>query len=120
VVTNILLRFASNPGAFDNIKLVQVFELLQIAADALAPRGPSQSPPSGYSRSGTVRPPVSTSCKNLQTPLIRSGRAQSRSKMIDCTCTYTTRPNRLEKYFLLYIAIWAYFLSKIYLHGAQK
>jgi hypothetical protein len=36
VVTNILLRCAVNPGALDNIKLVQVFELLQIAADALA------------------------------------------------------------------------------------
>jgi len=35
VVTNILLRCAVNPGALDNIKLVQGFEL-QIAADALA------------------------------------------------------------------------------------
>jgi iron-sulfur cluster assembly protein len=36
VVTNILLRCAVNPDALDNIKLVQVFELLQIATDALA------------------------------------------------------------------------------------
>jgi hypothetical protein len=36
VVTNILLRRAENPGALDNIKLVQVFELSQIAADVLA------------------------------------------------------------------------------------
>jgi hypothetical protein len=37
VVTNILLRCAVNPGALGNIKLVQVFELLQIAADAGQP-----------------------------------------------------------------------------------
>jgi hypothetical protein len=36
VVTNILLRCAVNPGLSDNVKSVQVFELLQIAADALA------------------------------------------------------------------------------------
>jgi iron-sulfur cluster assembly protein len=36
VVTNILLRCAVNPGALDNVKLVQVFEPLQIAVDALA------------------------------------------------------------------------------------
>ena len=35
-MTNILLRCGVNPGALDNIELVQVFELLQIAADALA------------------------------------------------------------------------------------
>jgi hypothetical protein len=33
--TNILLRCAVNPSALDYTKLVQVFELLQIAADAL-------------------------------------------------------------------------------------
>lgn len=37
VVTNILLRLAINAGVLDNVKLVRVFQLLQIAADALAP-----------------------------------------------------------------------------------